>query len=300
MNRLKTEEITADLFSCLPEDILCFIISFLPFKSAVKTSFLSTQWRDLWKKCLIRNGTVEDAVNVISEFLIDFAELYRPRNMWGFQFNICKGDTLLASVSPNNKLHLDFSAGKQERAIEFGWLLEHTRQDISHQPRTFSAFLVKNLYLLSVTYHTSQAISSLVSNFPYLESLTIAKCKGLRSLHIFATSRLRNLSILDCLQVKSLRIKASRLHSFRYRGQLPWFWLDHDLLLFDAMLDFTKGPGYSFLRTGDFASILYGIKYARTLTLCRWTFEVKLQCFFHLNSILILLINISKIFCCRD
>lgn len=35
----------------LPTDILCSILSLLPFKEAVRTSILSTQWKNLWCWC---------------------------------------------------------------------------------------------------------------------------------------------------------------------------------------------------------------------------------------------------------
>ncbi|WRX11502.1 F-box domain - like 10 [Theobroma cacao] len=41
-----------DFISRLPDNIFYHIISFLPFQSAVRTTFLSTQWKDLWKEAL--------------------------------------------------------------------------------------------------------------------------------------------------------------------------------------------------------------------------------------------------------
>ncbi|KAK1570520.1 hypothetical protein Q3G72_003052 [Acer saccharum] len=262
-----------DLVSQLPDDILCCIISLLPYKSAAKTSFLSTRWRDLWKTNLIRNGTIEDAFITISFFLIDFNDLYRPRNIWGIQFNFHKGNVLLASVSPNRKLHLDFSTAKQEFPRQFGWQLDLNCQRIIYQPPP-STFFIKTLHLVSISYHTNEAVSNLVSNFHFLESLTVAKCNGLRSLRIVGSPKLGNLTVFDCPTLKSLHIKASRLYSFRYRGVLPLFSFEHELMnLEDAMLDFRKGPGYRFANHHDLDMILHGLNYAKNLTLCRWTFE---------------------------
>ncbi|XP_031270462.1 F-box protein At2g39490-like [Pistacia vera] len=264
---------TPDLISCLPDEILCFITSLLHFKSAVKTSLLSSRWKDLWKMGLVGEGTIADAIVAVSKFLNDFDRLHRKRNIRGLQLSFDKTNILLASVSPdNNKLHLDFSTGKQEFPRQFGWQLDLNGLNATRQPSP-SNFFVKTLYLLSVNHHTSEAVSYLVSDFPFLESLTIAKCKGLRSLCIDASSRLRNLAVFDCPQLKSFYIcEASKLKSFRYRGLLPWFHFDLNLDLVDAMLDFRKGPGYSF-KSGFFNSILHGIECVETLTICRWTFE---------------------------
>ncbi|MBA0624494.1 hypothetical protein Godav_009844 [Gossypium davidsonii] len=44
-----------DHISRLPDNILHHIISFLPFESAVRTSFLSTHWKHLWKEAFCWN-----------------------------------------------------------------------------------------------------------------------------------------------------------------------------------------------------------------------------------------------------
>ncbi|KAH9767808.1 F-box protein [Citrus sinensis] len=92
------EENPVDLLSSLPNDILCCIISLLPFKSAVKTSFLATRWRHLWKIASERTGTLDDAVDAVFGFCEDF--YYEPNNLRGLQFNFGKGNVLLCSVSP--------------------------------------------------------------------------------------------------------------------------------------------------------------------------------------------------------
>ncbi|KAJ6417200.1 hypothetical protein OIU84_002997 [Salix udensis] len=47
------EKANEDVISELRDDILCYMLSFLPTKSAVATSILSTRWRNLWKSVTI-------------------------------------------------------------------------------------------------------------------------------------------------------------------------------------------------------------------------------------------------------
>ncbi|EOY18259.1 Uncharacterized protein TCM_042844 [Theobroma cacao] len=55
-----------DFISRLPDDILDQIVSLLPFQSAVRTTFRSTQWKDFWKEALLASVhdvvTMEDAI----------------------------------------------------------------------------------------------------------------------------------------------------------------------------------------------------------------------------------------------
>ncbi|KAJ6332939.1 hypothetical protein OIU77_008902 [Salix suchowensis] len=47
------EKANEDVISELHDDILCYLLSFLPTKSAVATSILCTRWRNLWKSVTI-------------------------------------------------------------------------------------------------------------------------------------------------------------------------------------------------------------------------------------------------------
>ncbi|XP_022743078.1 F-box protein At2g39490-like [Durio zibethinus] len=286
-----------DFFSRLPNDILYHIISLLPFESAVRTTFLSTYWKDLWKGALltsVRGVTIEDAITAISSFLHDFIVHHIPRNNWGFRFEFGHGIVVLGAIAPNNTLSLDFSAGKQEYARPFDWLLKlnlSSNHPLHTQQPSFNEIKVKSLYLVSVSYPYIEAVSSMVSNFPFLQSLTVAKCNGLRSLQIKEARRLHKLVVLDCPQLESLSFEASSLTSLHYRGRLvpyefkapnnyrPLLRLRSGLSalkisLYDAMLDFRQGPPiYNSINCDSLKSILDSIKGVESLTFCRWVFE---------------------------
>ncbi|EOY18267.1 Uncharacterized protein TCM_042859 [Theobroma cacao] len=63
-------------------------------------------------------------------------------------------------------------------------------------------FKIENLHLISVSCLTSKALASMVSNFLFLDSLIIAKCRGLQSLDMEDATGLRKFIVLDCPQLE--------------------------------------------------------------------------------------------------
>lgn len=263
------EESVQNLFRYLPDEILGCIVSFLPNEYALETSLISTRWRDLWNQVLVKHGTIEDITGVVAEFLANFDDLDPLKQPRKLQFHFADDNALFAAIAANNKLLLVFSYG--EKNIERKYELQFK---LNKQHFTFhSVFLVKSLYLKSLSYLTSEVASSVVSNLDHLENLTITDCCGLQSLFIESESKLRKLTILDCLQLKYLHLRTSKLKSFRYRGPLPQIWPESHFNLCHAILDFRQGLSCRDLSAQDFDEILLTIKNSEVLTLCEWTFE---------------------------
>ncbi|OIW06827.1 hypothetical protein TanjilG_03722 [Lupinus angustifolius] len=266
------DTIVHDLFSKLPDEILACIVSFLPNESALETSLISTRWRFLWNQVVVKYGAIEDISVVVAEFLACFEELDPLKHPRKLQVHFDKSNALFATIATNSKLLLEFSNGKNENERRYELKFKLNKDHIIHhlvQP----SFLVKTLYLKSVSYFTSEVAFSIVSNLDHLQNLTIIECNGLQALFIESESKLKKLTILDCLQLKSLHLRTSKLKSFRFRGPLPWIWPESHFNLNDGMLDFRLGPNCSNFKSQDFNITLLTIKNSQILTLCEWTFE---------------------------
>ncbi|PON75311.1 F-box domain containing protein [Parasponia andersonii] len=266
-------EENSDSFGRLPDEILCRIISFLPCETALETSFLSTRWRGLWNLASVQQSTVDNIDTAVANFVTCFDKLNPLSHPRLLQLHFGESKVLLATLAANNKLKVDFSAGEKEFPTYFDWKLLLNHQNAANQLCPSTSVYVKALHLKSVDFLTSEAVSSVVSNFQFLESLKIIECNGLRSLYIESSPKLVNLTILDCPHLEFLQLKSSKLRSFRFRGKLPRIWPENHFNLADAMLDFRQGPSTYSLISSDFDPALLTIKNAHVVTLCRWTFE---------------------------
>ncbi|XP_028805154.1 F-box protein At2g39490-like [Neltuma alba] len=265
-----------DMFSSLPDEILGHVVSFLPNESALYTSLLSTRWRDLWNETLVRYGTAEDMADSVVDFLARFEELHPLKHPRRLQFHYVETEdsVLLASIATNNKLLLDFSGRKKREEPEGPYEMRlklNIQNPQSFPPPTFS---IKTLYLKSVCCLTSEVVSSVVSSLQHLENLIITGCDGLESLCIVdGETKLVKLTILDCLQLKSLQLRTCRLKYFRYRGLLPRILPENFFNLADAMLDFRLGHICYNFKTEHFDTTLLTIKNSEVLTLCEWNYR---------------------------
>ncbi|MED6207856.1 hypothetical protein PIB30_039492 [Stylosanthes scabra] len=279
--------IVEGMLSTLPDEILGSIVSFLPKESALETSLISKRWRQLWNQVLVAHGSLQDITGVLAKFLANFEEhdpLKHPRKLqFHYDHHQEQGSVLLASIATNSKLLLDFSAcddinhKELESRYDLQLITPQQQYSMAYQqvPPSSSTFLVKTLYLKSVRVLTSVVVSSIVSNLEHLENLVISDCSGLKSLSIESESKLHKLTILDCLHLKHLHLRTSKLKSFTYRGLLPriWVWPESHFNLTHAKLDFRLGPISTDFRPQDFDESLLTIKNSQVLTLCQWTFE---------------------------
>jgi len=275
---MEKDNTSKDLFSNLPKEIIGRIVSFLPNESSMETILISTRWRDLWNETIVRYGTIEEITSVVTIFLTGFDDLDPLKHPRKLQFHY-EDKVLLATIANNSKLLLDFSPLKKEFIENIHMHFElhfklNNQQKISYKSFTSNIFSLKSLYLKSISYLTSEVASSIISSLDHLENLAIISCNGLQSLSIDSNFELHKLTILDCLQLKYLHLKTSKLKSFQFRGPLPWILPEFHFNLSDAMLDFRLGPSCGNFKTKDFDATLLTIKNSQVLTLCRWTFEV--------------------------
>ncbi|XWS66040.1 hypothetical protein CRYUN_Cryun05aG0166100 [Craigia yunnanensis] len=269
IENLVLEEKNDDFISRLRDDILCLILSLVPFRCAVQTSLLSTRWRYVWRKAIEFQGTVEDVPRVITLLLDPFDKLSSDPKI---RFHFRQG-SILATIKDKEELHLNFCIGEQVTFSLFDWSVELNPQISICE----LASCIKVLHLKSVNKMTREIVSSVISKLQFLESLKISECKGLQSLFIEAGSRFQSLIILDCLQLNEIYVFAYNLQKLVLQGQLPWFWLKYSPHLENAILDFRNGPGYNPFACENLLSLLLAVKNVKTLTISGWLFKVPIS-----------------------
>nr|GMD52843.1 F-box protein At2g39490 [Ipomoea batatas] len=270
---LSDEEAKEDFISNLPDDILSEILSLIPLDSAVKTAALSIRWSDFWGKTLTLNGSKEGMFCAVGDLVSNFdveCPFKHPRKLQ-YSYGSSNSLVLVASLGLKANLHLDFSKGRLDFPRDFGWqLILNTTTSLLPHPSQYS---IRNLDLTSVNYLTSDAVSCVASNLGFIESLTIRKCEGLRSLRLEAASRLQNLTVIDCSRLKSLAVEAFELQAFRFRGPLCWLSLEGVESLEDVKLECREGPGFGHFKYQDYHALLLAMRDVKILTLSGWIFK---------------------------
>ncbi|KAK8657275.1 hypothetical protein V6N13_035525 [Hibiscus sabdariffa] len=322
--------------SFFPDEILLQIISFLPLETAVNTTFLSKRWNGLWKRTFMElETTMQDFVVTIADYLRDLVEqpeCSQLKNEGRLKLKLGQGRLLFVYITPMGKyrrtLRLEFSGGEQESGsfdcflppgllrprYEPTFHCQHGEEILELVPQLPPyqniQHCITSLYLISASQLSSKELTGLLANLPYLESLIIESCDGLRSLDIEDAGRLQKLTVLDCPRLQSICFQGPCLQCFRYRGQLVSFkfeascdefdfdikapYYNYGTFLEDVMLDLRQGPVTKwnwdvrttvlahglkiqcYVECTDsecFKKILSAIDRVKSLTICRWFFE---------------------------
>ncbi|GKV28495.1 hypothetical protein SLEP1_g37542 [Rubroshorea leprosula] len=85
---MAVEQWKGDFISIMPDEILFYILSFLPTKTVEQTFHLSSRLRNLWNMSQVRHGTLQDIPSEVSSFIKSFYELDSIRLFGDLSFTL--------------------------------------------------------------------------------------------------------------------------------------------------------------------------------------------------------------------
>ncbi|KAJ6844105.1 proline-rich receptor-like protein kinase PERK9 [Iris pallida] len=207
----------ADRLSSLDRNLLLHILTFLPYKSAVATSLLSSAWRDLW---LHRWSHPHSHLRLSSSHDVDrFLYLLRPLPL--------RLDSLhLSSPSSSADRLLRLAADLQLQDLSLEAPAFADSPDLIPLPPSlvrltlyslripirFSSPLASlqtlNLHSVSIS---DEALADVVSSAYLLKTLELRRCRGLHHVRIPGDGLwLENVVVAECCGISRIRIQTRR------------------------------------------------------------------------------------------
>ncbi|XP_058073163.1 putative FBD-associated F-box protein At1g61330 [Magnolia sinica] len=270
-----TVEESVDWISDLPDAILQYILSKLTFKTAVRTSILSSKWRDHWT--LIPKLDFDDTIwaSIPSKYSKDdirappkrdefagivdrFLRGYKGRKIQrfclyfppveGYHSQIMEW-LKVAKAKGVKEVDLDF---KMEPATRFdlpSFIMECESISVMKLkycnlklPLGFRALhSLKNLYLREVDI-TDDMVEILLLERSLLESLSLIKCNQLVQLKVTSPGpHFKTLAVVDNENLNSFEINAPNLQTLQFSGQAIDFFFKNISGLQDALLYMAGG-----------------------------------------------------------
>ncbi|KAI3456958.1 hypothetical protein Pfo_013621 [Paulownia fortunei] len=310
--RRENEEV--DYFSFLPDALILIIITFLPFKEAVRTSVLSRRWRNLWQST--RNIDLDEKFFVKNESSGENRAMQR-RNFLGFirrwMENYTEPDVekyrLVISNPPKfylpevqecirfavdhrevKALDLDFSDPAwdaenldiiPQTSLRLPLILDaHTMLEslglsaCNFRVPLFSRFFALKNVFLGWMEMPSSSLNNFLSMCPSLEILILKRCWNVGNLDIDA-QRLRVLVLDKCSGPEFISVNAPLLNFFKYCGLSVYLQMENHRRMVEAVFDFSLQPEWD--DEGDpemLYNLLSEIWSVRALTICSYMLQV--------------------------
>ncbi|KAJ9562611.1 hypothetical protein OSB04_007771 [Centaurea solstitialis] len=298
-----------DVISNLPDCILHHILSFMPTKEAVKTSILSTRWKNLWAS--VPNIDLDDALLYASEVdvrhppemtsFVSFVErvlrLRDASNIEKFRLScrVCFDASQINSWIYHALMHsvheLDLCLFAEDPSVIPRSMfdskslvsLKIEMNCVVELPSRISFPRLKILHLSLVTFPNDDSTEKLFSGCPALEELVLLDCEWMNLNNIaISSSTLKSLSIDDLPYYGPLdgpcgckiKIDAANLTFLEYIGYLSnEIFLDDVSSLVKACIHIPKPHERQkevVCRTVD---LLKGLRYVESLRISNSTLE---------------------------
>jgi len=202
----------ADIISCLPDSILCYILSFLPTKDVVTTSVLSKRWNLLWRS--------------VPSFDFDLNTLYNldyDIEMEDFSRFVRSANSFLRGRDMDQPLHrlrficsFVYNSSSIERCIEdllrISGSLEHLHLELicytaAVPSVVFSSTTLVVLKLTNVELTNVSFIDLPLLKILHLNSIRFQECYDLLEQLISGSPNLEDLEIdtIDCIIQNEIR-----------------------------------------------------------------------------------------------
>ncbi|XP_058006585.1 putative F-box protein At3g29830 [Hevea brasiliensis] len=257
-----------DMFLTLETSLLVLIVSYLPFKEAVRTSILSKQWRNVW--CETTNLEFHEKFFVNLE-KTDKNQRIQRSSFFDFvrKFLACyPGYSKFCNVLLKTKwfpyrcaklchfCHLKKCEGVGTSLILHGekkMILRNIQQLLNCLSRFKNFTVLKGVSLGWIEINLA-SIKTLLLSCPLLKSLGLKKCWNIDHLEICLPNwRLKNLYIDKCNFIQDFFwIEGPNLQFLKYSGKVGRFHMYNQREIVEANLNFGMEPEF-----GEIGLLLY-------------------------------------------
>ncbi|KAI5393643.1 hypothetical protein KIW84_060680 [Lathyrus oleraceus] len=241
-----------DRITLLPGHVIDHILCYLPIKEAVRTSVLSSKWRNKWytlPNLVFSNAALQDRMVFESKFIkmVDHVLLLHSGSINMFKLSDSGHDIFSVNVATDIDRWILYLIGKSIKELVLEVLMDefykipwclfscqslHRLKLYScwlNPPTTFEGF--KNLRSLDLDQisMTQDAFENLISSCPLLEHLRLADVIGVSQVNIHAPNlkvfdiydQFEDIRFVDTLQLTTVAINLSLyLNSETYQNRL--------------------------------------------------------------------------------
>ncbi|CAA3030032.1 F-box At3g62230-like [Olea europaea subsp. europaea] len=300
-----------DYFSHLPDTLLFVIVSFLPFKEAVRTSVLARRWRNIWyaakniefdEKLFVKNEESDENKAMQRMSFVSFIKHWLDNcvetDLHSFRLVFSHSEHHLSQIQDCIRFCVDRDV--KELDLNFSdptW----NEDDLKQIPETFlelSSYeslkkleslklsacnfrvfqfvtfsTLKNIYLGWIEFPGS-CFKNLMSMCPSLETLNLKRCWNMENFYI-DSDKLRVFVIDKCLGPEVIILNAPFLSFFQYSGPSVHLQIEYHPRMVEVILDFGLQTEYIEEGEGDMLyNLLTEISSVRVLTICSYMLQL--------------------------